>query len=50
MTTFTVVKSSHRWYTDGVRRAIARWTFTPAEHRGCKVVRPYRLAFTTKSN
>lgn len=46
MKTFTVVKSSHRWYADGARAAIAKWTFRPAMHRGCKIERPYRFGFT----
>lgn len=48
MKTFTVVKSTHRWYADGARTAITKWTFTPAMHRGCKVVRPYTFKFTSR--
>lgn len=48
MKSFTVVKSTHRWYTDGARAAIAKWSFTPAMHRGCKVVRPYTFKFTSR--
>lgn len=45
MKTFTVVKSSHSWYTTNARTAIAKWTFTPAMHRGCKIERPYKFGF-----
>lgn len=45
MKTFTVVKSSHSWYTTNAKNAIAKWTFTPAMHRGCKIERPYKFGF-----
>jgi peptidyl-prolyl cis-trans isomerase B (cyclophilin B) len=37
MGTFTVLESSHGWFTTGARNAIAKWTFEPAERNGCKV-------------
>lgn len=36
MTTFTVVSASSPWLARSVRRAIGRWTFSPAELAGCK--------------
>ncbi|MCU0624412.1 MAG: energy transducer TonB [Gemmatimonadaceae bacterium] len=48
MKSFAVVKSTHRWYTDGAKAAIGKWSFTPAMHRGCKVVRPYTFKFTSR--
>lgn len=45
MSTFTVLQASHKWYADGAKAAIAKWTFTPAVHRGCKVQRPYKFGF-----
>ncbi|HET8771606.1 MAG TPA: energy transducer TonB [Gemmatimonadaceae bacterium] len=44
MTTFNVIESSHEWFTTGARRAIAKWTFTPAERNGCKVARYYQFS------
>ncbi len=44
MSTFTVLESSNAWFTTGVRNAIAKWTFTPAERDGCKVARYYRFS------
>jgi hypothetical protein len=41
MSTFTVLESSHTWFTTGARNAIAKWTFEPAERNGCKVARYY---------
>jgi hypothetical protein len=45
MKTFTVVKASHKWYADGAKAAIAKWSFTPAMHRGCAIARPYKFGF-----
>jgi hypothetical protein len=44
MTTFAVIESTSAWLTTGVRTAISRWTFTPAELNGCKVARYYQFA------
>ena len=44
MTTFAVIESSNPWFTTGVRNAIAKWTFTPAERDGCKVTRFYQFS------
>ena len=43
MTTFKVVKVSHRWFTENVRRVMPKWTFTPALLAGCKVPRIYHF-------
>ncbi len=44
MTTFAVIESSNVWFTNGVRAAIAKWTFEPAYRNGCKVPRYYQFA------
>lgn len=41
MTTFAVIESSNVWFTNGVKAAIAKWTFEPALRNGCKVPRFY---------
>jgi hypothetical protein len=47
MGTFTVLESSHGWFTTGARNAIAKWTFEPAERNGCKVARYYVFSATS---
>lgn len=44
MTTFAVIESSNVWFTNGVKAAIAKWTFEPAYRNGCKVARYYQFA------
>jgi len=44
MTTFAVIESSNVWFTNGVKAAIAKWTFEPAYRNGCKVARFYQFA------
>jgi hypothetical protein len=44
MTTFKIVKSSHRWLSTHVRSGISKWRFTPAELAGCKVARIYHFS------
>lgn len=44
MKTFTVVKSTHKWLTTNVRKAVGKWQFTPAEVGGCKVPRVFKWA------
>ena len=44
MATFAVVESSNVWFTNGVKAAIAKWTFEPAYRNGCKVARFYQFA------
>lgn len=43
MTTFKVVKVSHKWFSQNVRRVMPKWTFTPALLAGCKVPRVYHF-------
>ncbi len=47
MSTFTVLESTSAWLTNGVRSAIAQWTFEPAERSGCKVARYYLFSATS---
>ncbi|MBX3134118.1 MAG: hypothetical protein KF689_12125 [Gemmatimonadaceae bacterium] len=47
MSTFTVIESTSAWLTTGVRNALARWTFEPAELNGCKVPRYYQFVATS---
>jgi outer membrane biosynthesis protein TonB len=44
MTTFAVLESSHAWFTNGAKAAIAKWTFEPATRGGCKVARYYQFS------
>lgn len=44
MATFAVIESSNVWFTNGVKAAIAKWTFEPAYRNGCKVARFYQFA------
>ena len=44
MTTFAVIESSNVWFTNGVKAAVAKWTFEPAYRNGCKVARYYQFA------
>ena len=41
MNTFAVVRSTHASLTRSVRSAVSRWTFRPAEVKGCKVPRQF---------
>ena len=45
MSTFRVVTSSHQYYTDNLKAAVAKWTFAPATIGGCKVPRVYKFGF-----
>jgi hypothetical protein len=44
MRTFTVLKSSHPRLTTSVKTAVGKWTFRPAEVKGCKVPRTFNWA------
>ena len=46
MRTFKIVRSSHKWLTAEVKRAIPKWKYTPAELAGCKVARVYHFSAT----
>ena len=46
MATFTVVKVSHPWFAMQAKKAVAKWSFTPAVKTGCKVPRVYRLGIS----
>jgi hypothetical protein len=41
MKTFRVVKSTHSYLTRSLRNAFTKWTFSPAERRGCRVPRVF---------
>lgn len=47
MRTWKVVKSTHPWFGTNAKASVAKWTFTPAEIKGCKVARPW--TFTAKA-
>ena len=47
MKTFKVMKASHPWLGQDVRRTLAEWTFSPAELEGCKVARVYKVDATS---
>ena len=34
-------KSTHPWFTEGAREAVAKWRFSPAMLNGCRVPRNY---------
>ena len=44
MSTFTVIKSTSPTLTRLVRTAVAKWTFSPAQVKGCKVPRNFNWA------
>lgn len=46
MSTFTVVSVSHPWFATQAKKAVARWTFTPAVKTECKVPRVYKLGIS----
>ena len=48
MKTFVVDTTSHAWFGNSVRKAVAKWTFSPAEVAGCKVPRNYSLGITPR--
>jgi hypothetical protein len=43
MSTFTAVKSTHPYLTRSLRNAVSKWSFEPAERRGCKVPRVFHF-------
>lgn len=47
MKTFTVVQSTHPWLAQSVRKAVAKWQFTPAELAGCRVARTFEWSATS---
>jgi hypothetical protein len=49
MKTFTVDTSSHPWFANSVRGAVAKWRFAPAEVAGCKIPRKYSLGISPKN-
>jgi hypothetical protein len=46
LTTFTVVKASNPWFVTQAKKAVAKWTFTPAVKAGCRVPRFYKLGIS----
>ena len=48
MHTFTVVESSHPWFTQNLRAAMPTWRFRAARLAGCKVPRIYKFSATSK--
>lgn len=46
MSTFTVVSVSHPWFATQAKKAVAKWSFTPAAKTGCKVLRVYKLGIS----
>jgi len=47
MSTFKVVKTTHPWLASNVKSVIGKWTFSPAQIRGCKVRRIYHFSATS---
>ena len=43
MSTFTVLKASNAWFGAQAKKAVPKWSFTPAVKTGCKVPRYYKL-------
>jgi len=43
MSTFTVLKASNAWFGTQAKKAVPKWSFTPAAKAGCKVPRYYKL-------
>jgi hypothetical protein len=48
MKTFTVVNASNSWLGTSVKRAVAKWKFSPAQLAGCKVPRNYSLGISPR--
>jgi hypothetical protein len=48
MKTFTVVEASNAWLGTSVKKAVAKWSFKPAEVSGCKVPRNYSLGISPR--
>jgi hypothetical protein len=46
MSTFKIVRSSHKWLSAHVREVLPKWRYTPAELAGCKVARVYHFSAT----
>ena len=49
MKTFTIDTTSHPWFANSVRGAVAKWKFAPAEVAGCKIPRKYSLGISPKN-
>ena len=49
MKTFAVDTTSHPWFANSVRGAVAKWKFAPAEVAGCKIPRQYSLGISPKN-
>jgi hypothetical protein len=46
MSTFKIVRSSHKWLSAHVKEVLPKWKYTPAELAGCKVARVYHFSAT----
>ena len=49
MKTFAIDTTTHQWFANSVRGAVARWKFAPAEVAGCKIPRTYSLGISPKN-